>query len=146
VDADNAYLTEKHKVGKKTQAIEIALLAVGAVVGALLRYKLVESPFLVGGLQVNVLIVNILGSFILGAFSVASLALNWDAKYSLLVAVGFCGSFTTMSSFALETSNLLDNNRLSLVAVNILANVGLSLGAVIGGRAVANVAMEGILK
>jgi fluoride exporter len=129
-------------VGRKTQAIEIALLAAGAVVGAILRYKLVESPFLIGGLQVNVLMVNILGSFILGLFSVASLALNLDAKYSLLVAVGFCGSFTTMSSFALETSNLMDNSRLSLVAVNILANVGLSLGAVIGGRAVGNVVID----
>ena len=123
------------------QVTEIALLAVGAVVGALLRYRLVESPLLVAGLQVNVLLVNVLGSFILGVFSVLSLALNLDAKYSLLVAVGFCGSFTTMSSFALETSNLIDNNRLTLVAANILANVGLSIGAVIGGRTVGNLLM-----
>ena len=123
------------------QVTEIALLAAGAVVGALLRYKLVESTLLVAGLQVNVLLVNVLGSFILGVFSVLSLALNLDAKYSLLVAVGFCGSFTTMSSFALETSNLIDNNRLTLVAVNILANVGLSIGAVIGGRTVGNLLM-----
>jgi Na+/citrate or Na+/malate symporter len=33
-----------------------------------------------------------------------------DAKYLLLFfAVGFCGSFTTMSSFALESNNLLEN-------------------------------------
>ena len=118
------------------QFTEIGLLAVGAVVGALLRFKLVESPVLLGGLQVNVLVVNILGSFILGAFSAASLRFNLDARYSLLVAVGFCGSFTTMSSFALETSNLIDGNRFSLAALNVLANVGLSLGAIIGGRAV----------
>ena len=128
------------------QLAEIGLLVVGAVVGALLRYKLVEFPVLLGGLQVNVLIVNVLGSFILGAFSVAALAFNLDAKYSLLVAVGFCGSFTTMSSFALETSNLLDNNRLYLVALNILANVGLSLGAVIGGRAIGNLVLERVLQ
>jgi fluoride exporter len=133
-------------VGKKMQLAEIGVLAVGAVVGALLRYKLVESPILLGGLQVNVLIVNALGSFILGAFSVASLAFNLDAKYSLLVAVGFCGSFTTMSSFALETSNLIDNNRFNLVVLNILANVGLSLGAVIGGRAVSNVLLEHVMQ
>jgi fluoride exporter len=133
-------------VGKKMQLIEIGLLAVGAVVGALLRYKLVESPVLFAGLQVNVLIVNVLGSFILGAFSVATLAFNLDAKYSLLVAIGFCGSFTTMSSFALETSNLIDGNRFSLVALNILANVGLSLGSVIGGRAVTNVVLERVMQ
>lgn len=127
------------------QIIEIMILAAGAIFGALLRYKLVESPLLIGGLQVNVLVVNILGSFILGVFSVVSLALNLDAKYSLLIAVGFCGSFTTMSSFALETSNLIDSNRFNLVAINILANVGLSLTSVIGGRIVGNIIMESIL-
>jgi len=114
--------------------IEFALLAVGAVVGAFLRYKLVESPVSVYGLPVNVLAVNVIGSFILGLFSIMSLGLNLDPQYTLLVAIGFCGSFTTMSSFALETSNLFDSNRFSLLALNILANVGLSLGAVFGGR------------
>ncbi len=124
------------------QLTEISLLIVGAIIGVLLRYKMVESPLLIGGLQINVLVVNIIGSFILGIFSVVSLALNLDAKYSLLVAIGFCGSFTTMSSFALETSNLIDSNRFALVALNILANVGLSLGAVIGGRELGTVIME----
>jgi CrcB protein len=116
--------------------IEIGLLAVGAVAGAFLRYKLVESPQAIYGLPVNVLAVNVVGSFILGLFSVLSLALNLEPQYTLLVAVGFCGSFTTMSSFALETSNLADANRFSLMALNILANVGLSLGAVFGGKLV----------
>ena len=128
------------------QGIEIVLLAAGAVAGALLRYAIVESPTTLSGLPVNVLVVNVVGSFILGFFSVAALFLNLDTKYSLLVAVGFCGSFTTMSSFALETSNLLDSNRLSLVALNILANVGLSLGAVIGGRELGNFAMERLMR
>jgi fluoride exporter len=128
------------------ELIEIGLLAVGAVAGAVLRYKLVESSVTIGGLPVNVLIVNILGSFILGLFSILALGFNLDAKYSLLVAVGFCGSFTSMSSFALETSNLLDSNRFNLVALNILANVGLSLGAVIGGREVGNVMLERVMR
>ena len=114
--------------------IEFALLAVGAIIGAFLRYKLVESPMAVYGLPINVLAVNVIGSFILGLFSIMSVGLNLDPQYTLLVAVGFCGSFTTMSSFALETSNLFDSNRFSLLALNILANVGLSLGAVFGGR------------
>ncbi len=120
--------------GKHLKWIEFALLAVGAVVGAFLRYKLVESPVAVYGLPVNVLAVNVIGSFILGLFSIMSVGLNLDPQYTLLVAVGFCGSFTTMSSFALETSNLSDSNRFSLLALNILANVGLSLGAMFGGR------------
>jgi CrcB protein len=128
--------------GKHMKWIEIGLLATGAVIGAFLRYKLVESPVAVYGLPVNVLVVNVLGSFILGAFSVLSIGLNLAPQYTLLVAVGFCGSFTTMSSFALETSNLADANRFSLMALNILANVGLSLGAIFGGRLLGDAIVE----
>jgi CrcB protein len=134
------------KVGKKLVITEILLLAAGAVVGALLRYKLVESPMMLGSLQINVLIVNVLGSFILGLFSVAAYAFNLDARFSLLIAVGFCGSFTTMSSFALETTNLLDNNRFGLVALNVLSNVGLSLAGIISGRVIGSLLVEQIFQ
>ena len=126
--------------------IEIVLLEVGAIVGAFLRYKLVESPIAVYGLPVNVLAVNVIGSFILGVFSIMSVALNLNPQYTLLVAVGFCGSFTTMSSFALETSNLAEANSFSLMALNILANVGLSLGAIFGGRLLGDAVMERVLR
>jgi len=126
--------------------IEFVLLAVGAIAGAYLRYRIVESPVSVYGLPVNVLVVNVVGSFLVGLFSVLSVALNLDSQYTLFFAVGFCGSFTTMSSFALETSNLIDSNRFSFVAFNILANVGLSLGAIFGGRTLGNVMFERFLR
>jgi fluoride exporter len=144
LDADNAYQQKWMVDGLKW--LEFALLAVGAVVGAYLRYRLVESPVAFYGLPVNVLVVNVLGSFILGLFSVLSVAFNLDSQYSLFMAVGFCGSFTTMSSFALETTNLLEANRFTLLALNILANVGLSLGAIVGGRALGNVLLERVVR
>jgi fluoride exporter len=121
----------------KMKGIEFAFLGVGAVAGAFLRYKLAESPLILGTLPVNILVINVIGSFILGVFSILSVVWNLDTKYSLLAAIGFCGSLTTMSSFALETSSMIDNRQFGNVAVNILANVGLSLGAVMGGRSIA---------
>jgi CrcB protein len=121
------------------KGIELILLVIGAIAGALLRYKIVSSPMLLGALPLNVLFVNIIGSFILGIFSIVTVSWNLDTKYSILVAVGFCGSLTTMSSFALETSNLLDNKLYYTATINIIANVLLSLGFLIGGRALASI-------
>jgi fluoride exporter len=77
---------------------------------------------------------NVVTNFTLNYFIILSVFWNLDTKYSLLFAIGFCGSFTTMSSFALESVNLLDNKQFTLFGLNILGNVGLSLGAVILGR------------
>jgi len=128
------------------KGVEFALLAIGAVAGAYLRYRIVESPVTSGNLPINVLIVNALGSFILGLFSVITTTFNLDQKYTLLVAVGFCGSFTTMSSFELETVNLIDNHAIGLAALEILANVGLSFIAVIAGRLLGYAILETMLR
>ena len=116
------------------KGFELAFLAVGAIIGAFVRYRMTESSIVFGGLSVNVLLVNVIGSFILGAFSVVSPHLNLDPNYTLLMSIGFCGSLTSMSSFALETCNLLDGSYLYHAVVNILANVFLSLGALISAR------------
>lgn len=119
--------------------LEIILLAVGGIVGVFLRYSMTKSHLLFGALPVNVLIVNVVGSFILGSFVILSQQWNLDEKYALLVAIGFCGGLTTMSSFALESVNLIDNKQYSLVVINVIANVGLSLGAIFGGRTLTSV-------
>jgi CrcB protein len=118
------------------KGLEFVFLAVGSVFGAFLRYKITESPLIFNTLPVNVLIVNVIGAFILGIFVILSEQWNLDGRYSLLAAVGFCGSLTTMSSFALDSSNLLDNQHYGALAVNILANIGLSIGALIVGKSV----------
>ena len=116
------------------KGLEFIFLAAGSVFGAFLRYKITESPLLFNTLPLNVLIVNVIGAFILGVFIVLSQQWNLDGRYSLFAAVGFCGSLTTMSSFALDSSNLLENNQYGTLAANIIANVSLSIGSLIGGK------------
>jgi len=125
------------------KGLEFGFLALGAVLGAFLRYKITESPLIFNVLPLNVLIVNIIGSFILGAFIIFSEQWNLDGRFSLFVALGFCGSLTTMSSFALDSNNLLENNHYGFLAVNILANVGLSITALIGGKNLVNSILNG---
>jgi len=123
--------------------IEIILIATGGILGTFLRYKMTSSPLILESLPVNVLVVNVIGSFILGLFAVLSTQWSLDQKYSMLIAIGFCGSLTTMSSFALETSNLFENRQLLLVAVNVFANVGLSIGAIFGGKILMTAILQG---
>jgi len=127
------------------KGIEILFIAIGAIVGAVLRYRITEAPVAFNGLSINILLVNICGSFILGAFSIISPHLNLDTNYTLFMSVGFCGSLTSMSSFALETCNMLDNNFMQHAVVNILANVFLSLGALISGRTLTDIILKAIL-
>ena len=116
------------------KGLEFIFLGIGSALGAFLRYKLTESPLIFNTLPVNVLIVNIAGAFILGVFVVFSQQWHLDSKYSLFAAVGFCGSLTTMSAFALDSSNLLENNQYVSFIANIVVNVGLSIAALIGGK------------
>ena len=116
------------------KGLEFIFLGVGSVLGAYLRYKITESPLLFNAIPINVLIVNVVGSFILGLFIILSQQWHLDGKYSLFAAIGFCGSLTTMSFLALDSTNLLENHQYTALTVNIFANVGLSIVALIGGK------------
>ena len=116
------------------KGLEFIFLGMGSVLGAYLRYKITESPLIFNTIPLNILLVNVIGSFILGLFIVLSQQWNLDGKYSLFAAIGFCGSLTTMSFLALDSTNLLENHQYISLVVNILANVVLSIIALIGGK------------
>ena len=120
------------------KGLEFVFLGIGSVIGAFIRYKITESPLIFNTLPLNVLIVNVIGAFILGLFIVISQQWNLDGKYSLFAAVGLCGSLTTMSSCALDSTNLLENKHYRFLFVNIIANVGFSIAALLAGKSIMN--------
>ena len=124
------------------KGVEFLLLGLGALAGAFLRYKMTESPILFGVLPINILIINVLGSFILGIFVVISMSYNLDPKYSIFIAIGFCGSFTTMSSFAFQSVSLIDTKDFVLFCLNLIGNVGLPILALVTGRAIMLVVLK----
>jgi CrcB protein len=118
---------------------DLLYLAAGALLGVYLRYKITGDNLFLGSLPISVLLVNVIGSFILGMSSTAVSSLGLDERYTLLVGIGFCGSFTTMSSFAFETVNLAGVGKFATAALDVILNVGASLGAILLGRAVISV-------
>ncbi len=95
------------------------LVAVGAAAGAVLRFLL--ASWFDGAWHRGTLVANVAGSFLLGLLS--ALALSGHA--TALLGTGFCGGFTTYSSFAVQTHGL-GPRRGSAYAV---ATVGASLAA-----------------
>ena len=68
------------------------------------------------------------------SFIVMSQQWHLDGKYSLFAAIGFCGSLTTMSGLALESNTLLEQSHYGTFTINLIANIGLSIAALIGGK------------
>jgi fluoride exporter len=114
---------------------DLVYLAVGAVLGAYLRYKVTGGNLFFGTLPITVLAVNIVGSFVLGVSSAAVSQMGLDERYTFLVGIGFCGSLTTMSGFAFETVNMMGVGEFATAGADIVLNVGASIGAIILGRA-----------
>jgi CrcB protein len=115
-------------------------IALGAVVGASARYflsgfiaKLFSSSFPYG-----TLVINITGSVLLGFFLVwTSERVLIDSRWRLLIAIGFCGSYTTFSSYAFETFALLEQGQWLLAGSNVIASNLLCLVSVLTGAALA---------
>lgn len=104
----------------------VLLVAVGGSVGAAVR-------FLVGhrldrDLPVGTLLVNLVGSFLLGLLT----ALSLDQQLLALLGTGFCGGLTTYSAFAVQTRSLGRRGALYAALTVLLALGACALGFWVG--------------
>ncbi|MEJ2196178.1 MAG: fluoride efflux transporter CrcB [Ignavibacteriaceae bacterium] len=101
-------------------------IGIGSAIGGMLRFWLSNSTYRV--LPVNfpygTLIVNVIGSFILGMivfyFNEKELL---NAQLRIFLSVGFCGGFTTFSTFSLETMSLFRDAQYLYGFVNVFFNL-----------------------
>jgi CrcB protein len=121
---------------------DILAISVAAIVGANLRYLLsrLASRELGPVFPYGTLFINIVGSFIVGFFVIwTTERVLVDPRWRLLVVIGFCGSFTTFSSYAFETMAYFEHGQWGLMMANILSNNLLCLGGALAGMALARV-------
>jgi fluoride exporter len=115
-------------------------ISVAAIAGANLRFLMSRLAAKEFGpvFPAGTLIINLLGSFIVGFFVIwTTERVLLDPRWRLLVVVGFCGSFTTFSSYAFETISYFEQGQWGLMVANILSNNLLCLGSALAGMAVA---------
>lgn len=110
------------------------LVALGGGLGSMCRYgigKLLAQysytfPW-------STLLANLLASVILGFLTGVSLRGDLSASYRVLFMAGFCGGFSTFSTFSAETMYLIQDGKMGMALLNVLLSVGICLGAVYGG-------------
>jgi fluoride exporter len=115
-------------------------ISLGAVVGANARYFLSRwaAKSLSPAFPYGTLLINVTGSLLLGFFLVwTSERVLADPRWRLMIAIGFCGAYTTFSSYAFESMYYFEQGHWVLFAANILANNFLCLAAVLAGAALA---------
>ncbi len=126
---------------------EVLYIAVAGGLGALGRYYMagLAQRMLGDGFPYGTLLVNVLGSFLVGFIMQAGMSTDvLPRSLRLAATLGFLGAFTTFSAFSYETLGYLEDGMWLMAGVNILANVipaimavflGVSLGRTILGGA-----------
>jgi CrcB protein len=123
-----------------TDSQRVLLVAIGGLVGCLARYWLSGVVQRLGdhGFPSGTLAVNILGSLLIGMVMALSLERGLvDERLRILLTTGFCGGFTTMSTFSYETFALLQDGEHLLAIANTGVTFAACLGAVWLGSVIA---------
>lgn len=109
-------------------------MALGGAIGAAGRYLTgVATMRMLGqGFPWGTLVVNVVGSFLMGAL-VVMLAKKGGHHFAPLLMTGILGGFTTFSAFSLDALTIFERGQQGLAAVYVVASVGLSLLAIVAG-------------
>ena len=123
-------------------------IAIGSAIGGVGRYLLggAVQRLTAGTFPVGTLHVNVTGSFLLGAilrYGIDTPSLTPELRAFL--TIGFCGGYTTFSTFSYETVALLEDGEWTRAALYVGLSVGLSLLATVLGFVAARdvIAMQG---
>ncbi len=113
----------------------------GGACGTLARFVVADlfTP-LSRQMPVGTIVINITGSFLIGLFGTLTLShgkFPVPESVRMFVMIGFCGGYTTFSSFSLQTFDLMRSGFMTRAAVNVVGSVLMCLAAVAVGHWVA---------
>ena len=110
-------------------------IALGGALGAVFRYLAVQASLrtLGPGFPAGTMIVNVLGSFVMGLVTVYFIHRFGAARSAPFVITGVLGGFTTFSAFSFVTINLIEKGRVAAASFYVAGSVGLSVAAILAG-------------
>ena len=114
-------------------------IAAGSAIGGASRYLLggVVQRAAGSGFPIGTLVVNLTGSFLLGLFLRYAMDTPLTPEWRAFLTVGFCGGYTTFSTFSYETVALMEDGQWSRAAVYVGLSLVLALAATMLGFAAA---------
>ncbi len=121
---------------------DFLIISAGAIIGANARYVISRFAAKVLGpvFPYGTLLINVTGSLIVGFFMIwATERVLLDPRWRLFVVIGFCGAYTTFSSYAFETMSYFERGQWTLMLGNIFTNNILCLLAALAGMALARI-------
>tara|TARA_Y100000814_G_scaffold244717_1_gene189697 strand:+ start:2433 stop:2810 length:378 start_codon:yes stop_codon:yes gene_type:complete len=119
----------------------IILVAFGGALGSVIRYftELVCKRFTLNAIPIGTIIVNIIGSFLIGYSMQYLLSRNIATEeYRRFIMTGFLGGLTTFSSFSLEILQMLQDGKLFLAVSYVFLSITIGLLAVWLGISIAS--------
>ena len=121
------------------------MVALGGAVGALARYMVGVGAmrFIGAGFPWGTLIVNVVGSLIMGLL-IAAFALRYSVSNEMraFLTVGILGGFTTFSAFSLDFAVLMERKDYGLAVLYLGSSVGLSILALFVGLSIARIVFQ----
>ena len=114
------------------------LIALGGAAGSLLRYLVggAVQRTSASGFPIGTMFVNVSGCFLIGILVRQFLNMQISPELRALLIVGFCGGFTTFSTFSAETLGLIEGGEYGRAASYIILSVVLCLAATFMGMTV----------
>ena len=117
-------------------------MALAGAFGTLTRYFLggLVQQISFQGFPLGTLVVNILGCFLFGLiWTLAAQRLAISGEMRMIILVGFLGAFTTFSTYAFETTQMLRDSQWLWAALNIFAQTFLGIAAMAMGYSVGKI-------
>jgi CrcB protein len=113
----------------------LLLIALGGAAGSVLRYLLGgrAQHFAPHGFPLGTLFVNVVGCFLVGILVRQFMNIQTHNYLRALLVVGFCGGFTTFSTFSMETVGLIEGGEYSRAMAYIALSLTLCLTATFAG-------------